>query len=669
MNSNIRFNSFYLVFLLFIVFSGCQSPDNPARNISVTPLFTDNMVLQQKRTIPVWGKAEPRGEVSVALNGQNEKAIADNDGKWRVNLAAIPAGGPYELLISGEESISIKNVMVGEVWICSGQSNMEMALAGWGEIDNYEEEVRNAKYPNIRLLTVDKATASQPQEDFNSDGWKECNPENVALFSAVAYFFGRDLYQNLNVPVGLIHTSWGGTLAEVWTSGPTLKTFPEFAEEVKMVESDTLSNQAKILAREKKKAEWPDKIEQILVDKGTLNHGFQDPGYKSDNWQTMALPTLWEDTGLNVDGVVWFSKEVNIPESWKGEDLVLSLGKINDYDITWFNGVRVGRGIDVSDLRNYNIPNSIVVPGKNKIVVEVLDIGNMGGMYGPADEMKLESAKGSVPLTGEWSYKIDPINIDIGELPRKPDDNSEVNRPTVLYNAMINPLLPYGIQGAIWYQGESNADRAYQYRKLFQELIGDWRKNWGQGDFPFLFVQLANFMEVKSQPEEDAWAELREAQSMALELPNTGMAVAIDIGDEKDIHPKNKQDVGRRLALNALAKVYDRDIAYSGPIYKSMKIEEGKVRLQFNHADGGLKIKEGDQLKGFAIAGDNKKFVWAEAKIDGDEIVVWNPNIPQPVSVRYAWASNPVCNLYNGAGLPASPFRTDSWEGLTFDEK
>lgn len=627
------------------------------------------MVLQQKRTIPVWGKADPGGEVSVTIKGQNEKAIADNDGEWRVNLAAIPAGGPYELLISGEESIEIKNVMVGEVWICSGQSNMEMALAGWGQINDYENEISNAMYPDLRLITVDKKTANLPQEDFKSDGWKQCTPENVALFSAVAYFFGRDLHQDLNIPIGLIHTSWGGTVAEAWTSGPTLKTFPEFAVEVEFIESDTLSEEEKALAKEKIKAEWPDKIEQILVDQGTLNHRFQDPEFKSEDWKRMTLPTIWEDAGLNVDGVVWFSKEVNIPESWQGEDLLLSLGKINDYDITWFNGVRVGRGTDVSELRKYNISNSIVVSGKNKIVVEVLDIGNLGGIYGPADEMKLESAKGSVALTGEWRYLIDPVNIDVGELPRKPDDNNEVNRPTVLYNAMIHPLLPYAIQGAIWYQGESNAGRAYQYRKLFKDMIGDWRKNWGQGDFPFLFVQLANFMEVKSQPEEDAWAELREAQTMALELPNTGMAVAIDIGDEKDIHPKNKQDVGRRLALNALALVYDRDLVYSGPMYRSMKIEQGKVRLQFDHTDGGLKIKEGDKLKGFSIAADDKKFRWANAKIEGDEIVVWNPEISEPASVRYAWASNPVCNLYNGAGLPASPFRTDSWDGLTIDKK
>ena len=669
MNNTKIITSFLLISLIFIALSGCINTNDPGKGILLSPLFTDNMVLQQKQNIPVWGTAEPGGVVSVTLNGQQEKALVGSNGKWSVNLKPVPAGGPYELIISGEKTIRIKNVMVGEVWVCSGQSNMEMPLADWGKIINYEEEISNADYPGIRLLMVDKVIANVPQENFKSEGWKECSPETVPLFSAVAYFFGRNLHHELNIPVGLIETAWGGTPVEAWTSGKTLKTFSEFAERVKAVESDTSTEEEKAIAKEKAKAEWPDKIEQILTDKGTLEHGFQQPGYKLDDWQTMKLPTVWEDAGLLVDGVVWFSREVNIPETWKGEDLTLSLGKINDYDITWFNGKRVGRGIDVLESRVYKVPASIVKQGKNRIVVEVLDIGNAGGIYGPAEQMKLESVKGSVSLTGDWNYKIDPVSIDVKKLPEKPDDNSGVHQPTVLYNAMINPLLPYGIRGAIWYQGESNAGRAYQYRTLFKAMIKDWRTAWGQGNFPFLFVQLANFMEPNPQPKEDAWAELREAQSMALELPNTGMAVAIDIGDEKDIHPKNKQEVGRRLALNALATIYEKEIPYSGPIYKSMNVQGNKVRLQFTHVGGGLKIKGEGPLKGFAIAAEDRKFVWAESKIEGDEIVVWNPKITKPVAVRYAWASNPVCNLINGAGLPASPFRTDNWEGITFGKK
>ncbi|MDP2338529.1 MAG: sialate O-acetylesterase [Bacteroidota bacterium] len=650
MNNKKTMKSFMLVSLLYLLtILGCQNSHHPARSILLNPLFTDNMVLQQKQKIPVWGTAEPGGEIAVTLNEQQQKVIVNDAGNWRVDLSPVTAGGPYELIISGEETITIRNVLVGEVWICSGQSNMEMPLAGWGNIDNYQEEIANANYPNIRLLMVDRVMSATPHENFESDGWKECSPKTIPEFSSVAYFFGRRLYRELNVPVGLIESAWGGTPIEAWISGQTLKKIPEFSDIA--------------LANEKKLAVWPDKIEQILKDKGTFDHGFQNPEYKTDDWQTMKLPTVWENAGLDIDGIVWFSKDVDIPESWKGEDLILSLGKINDYDITWFNGKKIGRGTDVSESRVYQIPSSFVEIGKNRITVQVLDFGNFGGLYGPADKMKLASKVGITSLVGNWKYIIDPIKIDLKKSPKKPNNDSEV------YNGMIKPLLPFGIKGAIWYQGEANIGGAYQYRTLFKAMIEDWRTVWGEGDFPFLFVQLPNFMELNPQLAEDAWPQLREAQTMALALPNTGMAVAIDIGDAKNIHPKNKQEVGRRLAMNALAKVYGKKIPYSGPMYKSMNIQGNKVRLQFVNTDGGLKIKESNHLQGFALAGEDKKFVWAEAEIEGDEVVVWNLKIKKPVAVRYAWVSNPVCNLFNEADLPASPFRTDNWEGITSGNK
>ncbi|MCP4978122.1 MAG: 9-O-acetylesterase [Maribacter sp.] len=661
-------NSFVVIPLIFLfIITGCQ---NPAKDISLLPLFTDNMVLQQKQDIPIWGTAEPGGEVIIKFNGQEKEAIVGDDGNWKVTLSPVPAGGPFELVVSGDEIRTIKNVMVGEVWVCSGQSNMEMPVhEGWGKVDNYEEEVVNANYPNIRLFTVEKAMANNEHDNFKSDGWKGCSPETVPGFSAVAYFYGRHLHNNLDIPIGLIQTAWGGTIVEAWTSAASMKRIPEFVEKVKYIESDTTTNEEKLAAGKKNKEEWPDKIEKLLIDKGTQNHGYQKNGFNTGDWKTMKLPKLWEELEIYVDGVVWFSKEINVPKSWQGEDLTLSLGKINDYDITWFNGKRVGRGIDVIDSRNYKISSSLVKIGVNRIVVQVLDIGNVGGMYGPAKDMKLAFKGKSISLAGNWKYKIDPIEIKAKAMPKKMDENTGPNRPTVLYNAMIKPLLPYGIKGAIWYQGESNAGRAYQYRNLFSTMIKDWRNVWGQGDFPFIFVQLANFMKVEPQPREDAWAELREAQTMALELPNTGMAVTIDIGDALDIHPTNKQDVGKRLALNALAKVYEKDIPYSGPLYKSMKVEGNKIRLKFSNANAGLKIKGSKKIKGFAIAGKNKKFVWAKAKIEGDEVVVSNSKIKNPVAVRYAWAANPTCNLYNGADLPASPFRTDDWKGITFGKK
>ena len=543
---------------------------------------------------------------------------------------------------------------------------MEMALAGWGKIDNYQEEIANANFSNIRILKVDRAMSTKTNDTFLSDGWQECSSESIAEFSAVAYFFGRHLGEKLDVPIGLIQSAWGGTVVEAWTSGGSLKQIPEFTDIVAKLEIDLGSNEANDDSIKKLMNKWPDEIEKLLTKSDYYKKGFQNANFPSNKLKKMNLPVVWEDTGLEVDGVVWFTKSVNIPKDWDNKDLILSLGRINDFDITWFNGKKVGRGINATDLREYKIPSSLVKVGINKIVVQVLDIGNVGGIYGPAEKMKISTLNKTISLTGDWNYLIDPVKLKVPPMPKM---NLGPNRPTVLYNGMINPLLPYGIRGAIWYQGESNAERAYQYRTLFKTLINDWRTAWNQGNFPFLFVQLANFKRIIDQPVDDAWAELREAQSMALELENTGMAVAIDIGDAIDIHPKNKQDVGKRLALNAIAKVYDHDIAFSGPVYQSMNISGNKVRLKFTNTNDGLRIKNSNVLKGFAIAGQDQKFRWAKAKIEGNEVVVWNSKIKNPVAVRYAWASNPVCNLYNGADLPASPFRTDDWKGITFGKK
>ncbi len=660
----------FSVFFMIAVLSACQTSTEPAKNIVLNPLFSNNMVLQQKQNIPIWGKAEPGGEVIVKLNQQQGKTIVDDDGNWKVSLSPVLAGGPYKLEINGEKTHTVTNVMVGEVWVCSGQSNMEMAVsAGWGKVINDKEEVASANYPNIRLFQVEKIMANTPQNKLKSNGWTVCSPKTISNFSAVAYFYGRYLQQELNVPVGLIQTAWGGTVVEAWMSGKRLKEFSEFKDIVAYIGNDKNTEEEKLLLAKKKLNEWPDKIEKTLKSEGTFDHGYQNADHNIKDWKLMKLPTVWEDQGLNIDGVVWFSKEINIPSNWKGKDLILSLGGINDYDITWFNGEKVGRGVDVAIQRVYNIPASKVNIGKNRITVQVLDIGNVGGLYGPGKNMKISTDDNSITLAGNWKYKIDPIKIDVSKLPEKPDQNSGANRPSVLYNAMIHPLLPYAIKGAIWYQGESNAERAYQYRDLFSTMIKDWRNEWGQGDFPFYFVQLANFKKIDSQPMEDSWAELREAQNMALRLPNTGVAVTIDIGNAIDIHPKNKQDVGKRLALNALAKTYHKDITYSGPMYRSMKVEGNKIIIDFNHIDAGLKAKGDKELQGFAIAGKDRKFIWAKAKIEGDKIIVWNSKIKDPVAVRYAWASNPVCNLYNEADLPASPFRTDDWKGKTYGNK
>jgi len=634
---------------------------DPAQNIELNPLFTDNMVLQQKQDIPIWGKANPGGEVVVTLDNQQKNAIVAEDGKWEVSLSPVPAGGPYELTISGAETRTIKNVMVGEVWICSGQSNMEMAVDVVGsKIDNSKEEVANANYPNIRLLMVDKVMADKPKDNFDSEGWKECSPETVPGFSAVAYLFGRRLHKELDVPIGLIETAWGGTVVETWASAKSLKNINEYVEAIHglTIRSDEQKDISK--SYDKVQRAWIDDVNKKLSDAGVMGREYKTYGYDAKKWKTLEVPKLWEKQNIIFDGVIWVKRSIIIPKEWEGEDLTLNLGMINDYDITWFNGELVGSRPSVGMFRNYTIPKELVKVGKNEITVLILDIGNNGGIYGDPENISIgysESEK--ISLVGKWKFKKD--NFDQKTITHPPGWPVAQNRPTVLYNGMISPLLPYGIRGAIWYQGEGNGDRGIQYRKLFKALINGWREVWGEGDFPFYFVQLANFMPVVSKPTEEPWAYLREAQTMALELPNTGMAVAIDIGDAEDIHPTNKQDVGKRLALNALAQVYGKNIPYSGPMYKSMKTDGNKLRIQFAHTNGGLKIKGSKQLKGFAIAGTDKKFVWAKAKIEGNEIVVWNSKVQNPVAVRYAWANNPVCNLYNGADLPASPFRTDDW--------
>ena len=505
--------------VLLLVNAGAALAD-----VKLPAVISDNMVLQSNKKVAIWGWANPGEEVMAGVSWHSMRwaVTADKDGKWEFKMNSPKTGGPYEMTLTGKNTITVKNILVGEVWVCSGQSNMQMSVKSSA---NAEQEIAEAGYPKIRLFSVKRKVAEKPQSDCEGN-WTECSPETVPGFSAVAYFFGRELHKQLNVPIGLIHTSWGGTPAEAWTRREALEK-----------EADA----APILERyDDAVAKYPQAMEeykQKLID-----------------WKKAA-------------------------EKAKAE--------------------------------------SEKIPGRP------------GAPFGPGHS----------------------------------------HSPAGLYNAMIAPLIPYGIGGAIWYQGESNASRAYQYRTLFPAMIKNWRNDWGQDDFPFLFVQLANFMAIDPEPAESMWAELREAQLMTLDLPNTGMAVIIDIGEANDIHPKNKQDVGKRLALWALAKSYGKELVYSGPIYKSMKIEGNEIILYFDHVGGGL-IAAGDgPLKGFAIAGADRKFVRADAKMDGDNIVVSSGEVSGPVAVRYAWADNPVCNLYNEEGLPASPFRTDNRPGITVDKK
>ena len=467
------------------------------------------------------------------------------------------------------------------------------------------------------------------------------------------------MHRNLDVPVGLIETCWGGTLAEAWTSGGALADIPYFRKRVEKVKTLPESTEARNRIFVEDMEAW--RGEMALVDpafeKGKT--GWVETSFDDAAWREIAAPGFVQDQGLDgFSGFLWMRKTVEIPASWAGKELKLDLAVIDDNDFTYFNGVEVGHTEGCMAFRSYTVPASLVKAGKATIAVRVMDTGGKGGIYGDPNSMALRrSDKEFIPLAGAWKYKL---GLGLGEAPELPVNTAtEPNYPTFLYNAMIHPLVGYGIRGAIWYQGEANVARAAQYRDLLPLMIRDWRRQWGY-DFPFYIVQLANYMKAQEGPEESEWAELREAQAETLNLENTGLAVIIDIGEAEDIHPKNKPEVGRRLSLIARAQTYGERIPYSGPLFESYTLGDGEIRIRFSHTDGGLKTADGGPVEGFWIAGGHR-FHAAKAVIEGDEVVVSSDEVAFPVAVRYAWANNPVCNLYNGAGLPAGPFRTDDW--------
>ena len=646
-------------------------------DVRLPAVISDNMVLQKTAKAPIWGWASPGEKVTVQLGDQTASATADDKGAWRVALdTSRQPTTPAELIVTGNNVVTARNVLVGEVWLASGQSNMEFTVA---QGKDAKDEIAAADFPQIRHFHAAYKTAAVPQAE-TTGRWEVCSPKTAGWFTAVGYYFARSLHQELKVPVGLVHTSWGGTDAEAWTSAEGLAYDPRFKT---IIERNIASPEKTAAAMEKYRATlraWEDKTYPKDPGNTGFDKGWAKAEFDDAAWKTMQCPTAWENAGLpDFDGTVWFRKTIDLPATLQGKDLILSLGAVDDFDTTYVNGTQVGAtGNEVDEYwafkRKYKVAASVLKPGKNLIAVRVFDHGGQGGLMGPPGEMNLGVGRDTVDLAGPWLYQVEKqIPTFTGGWAGRPQaPGISQNSPTALYNAMINPLVPYALAGAIWYQGENNAGRAYAYRTLFPAMITDWRSKWNQGDFPFYFVQLANFTKALPQPGDSEWAELREAQSMTLKLPNTGMAVIIDIGDAVDIHPKNKQDVGKRLALNALAKTYGHKIEYAGPMYESMKIEGAKIRLNFSHTTGGLSlVLPGVQahalmtLKGFAICGEDHKFVWADATIDGNTVVVSSPAVPNPIAVRYAWANNPECNLYNGSGLPASPFRTDDFPGKT----
>jgi sialate O-acetylesterase len=615
-------------------------------------LFRDHAVLQQGMAIPVWGTADAGETVTVTLAGQSVSTTAA-DGKWSVRLDPLPAGGPHVLTIEGRNRIELRDVLIGEVWICSGQSNMERELglrAGQQPIKDWEAEAAGADFPLIRHFRVNNQLSLDPQTRVDGE-WVVCTPETVADFTAVGLFFGRALHVAHGAPIGLIHSSWGGTPAEAWTSREGLSHVPELAAVGRRLDGVRRDPSTARAEFERSLADWFEEHDPA----SHANPPWSTATLDTRAWLVMQLPALWEEAGLpDFDGVVWFRREVDVPPTWADVEVALHLGAVDDIDATWVNGRLVGSHHVWSTPRVYRLPAGTLKPGRNVIAVRVLDTGGGGGLHG-RDTMRLarvDDPTATVAIDGEWRYQPSVYSHNVPPPPTDPTISP--GTPTVLFNGMIAPLQPYAMRGVIWYQGEANAGQAQLYREIFPNLVADWRRGWGQGEFPFLYVQIAPFRWMPP--------EIREAQRLSLaRIPNSAMAVTLDVGDADDIHPVDKRPVGERLALAARALVYGEEIDYSGPHFESLQIVGDRAVLKFSHLGGGL-VAKGGELTGFTIAGADKTFHPARATIVGDTIEVIATSVTAPAAVRYAWANVPEGNLYNRAGLPASPFATDSEE-------
>jgi sialate O-acetylesterase len=621
--------------------------------ISLPQIIRDSMILQGDSKINIWGWASKGEKVSVKFNGKTYSTKTGDDGKWKVQLSPMKAGGPYTMDISGKNKITLHDILIGDVWFCAGQSNMvhQMKLHSV----YYPNEIPNANYPDIRQFWVPNTTnLVGPQNDLPGGSWKWANPENVPDFSAVAYFFAKALYQKYHVPIGIINASWGGVPIESMMSKESLKSFPDILKTIEKNKDTAFVNgiNRKVFTNAQK-MKRPE-------DKG-LTEKWYSPSYQPKEWHRIAVPGFWADEGAkDLNGVVWYRKEIDVPASMTHVPAKVFLGRIVDADELYINGIKVGSTGYMYPQRRYPIPENVLKPGKNLFVVRVTSNFGKGGFV-PDKPYELIAGNDTIDLTGYWQYKVGLLNEPHHGNGGFPGFGIALqNQPTALYNSMIAPLINYSIKGFVWYQGESNAGKPDEYAKLQPAMISDWRSKWKEGDLPFLFVQLPGFGDYNYLPSESQWALFREAQAKSLSVPNTAMAVAIDLGEWNDIHPDRKKPVGDRLALAAEKIAYGENIVYSGPLYQSSKIDGNKIIISFTHTGTGLSTSDGESPAEFAVAGEDKKFVWADAKINGDKIIVSNEDVPNPKYVRYAWADAPINpNLINKEGLPAAPFRTD----------
>ncbi|HEY0244451.1 MAG TPA: sialate O-acetylesterase [Mucilaginibacter sp.] len=648
--------TFIPLFVSFAVF-------NAHAEVKLPQLVSDHMVLQRDTKLKIWGWAAPGEKVSIAFNGKKGSAITGAGGRWLVNLPAMPAGGPFTMIIKGSNEIKLNDILLGDVWFCSGQSNMVLRMEAVKE--KYPEDVAKADYPQIRNFYVKNvADLYKVHDDLPPGKWVAATPATVLDFSAASYFFAKQIYLKYHVPIGLIASAWDGSQIEPWISADGFKGMPKFEELVKSFQDTAYLNKA---TRPRAVGNGFGQRPAPEPDLGTSGpKPWYAVDYVPEHWHHFWLPGYWNDQGVkDLNGIVWFRKEVDVPASMTGKPAHLYLSRIADADVSYINGVQVGGSGSIYNNRRYEVPANLLKPGKNLIVVKVTSNFGKGGFL-PDKDYSLNADGQSIDLRGDWEYKVGQVITRL--IPAGvPAANTGVpfiqaqSSPTGIYNTLVAPAVNYAVKGFLWYQGESNAGRAKEYAQLLPALITDWRNKWQLGNLPFIYVQLPNYIEANYSPSESGWAELRESDRKTLTLPNTGMAVAIDVGNWNELHPLDKKDVGDRLALWAEHLAYgEKDIVYTGPLYQSYKIEGNKMIITFTNIGSGLMIKGPGDLYYFAIAGADKKYVWAKAKIDGDKIIVWNDVVPNPVSVRYAWADNPDgANLYNKEGLPASPFQTD----------
>ncbi len=634
-----------LILLALLLAFGCSGPGVEAP-LTVSRLFSDGAVLQRNTTVPVWGTATAGETVTVALDDAVQEVRAGRDGTWRAEIQAHEAGGPHRLAVSTtDEELEFGDIWFGDVWIASGQSNME-----WPVIvsQNAEQEIREANDPMIRHLKVPHSWAYTPQSTLAGGEWHPADSAHVGAFTAVGYFFAQSLRESMDIPVGILNTSWGGSRVEAWMNPDMLEVHPDSV--AARLEADSLAYeellQTYTVEHGASDSEDPGFADSIAV--------WADPALDLAQWSDIAVPGSWESAGYEgLDGIGWYRTTIEL----SGDQLpgaTLHLGQLDDRDMTWVNGVLVGQTQGVQNLRVYELPEGVLQAGTNTIAVRIQDFGGNGGMLGMEDDLRIESGGGTTLLGETWKFRIGMFSVN---------RNAGKNHvPTVLYNKMIHPILSFPATGFIWYQGESNAGNAEDaaaYASLFQSMISGWRDLWNHDDAPFLFVSLANFRAAEPEPGDSHWAILRESQASALSLDNVGQAITIDIGDALDIHPRNKQDVGSRLALAARHIAYGEELVYSGPVYRAHRIDGNEVTLYFDHVGSGLTTRGGEP-GGFAVAGADGPFVWADARLEGNSVVVSSEAIADPVAVRYAWADNPDrANLYNSEGLPAAPFRTD----------